>query len=99
MKFKLKSKEGRGEFHGFILNAVDLDDAANKLYKLKGIAEYPTLDDYTIEEYIETRGKPPIFEKSSIRQFREDDSVWDKIPGNKSKFIRAAIREKLRVES
>jgi len=96
MKFKLKSKTGRGEFHNFILDATDLDDAANKLYELRGITEYPTLDDYTLTEYHETRGKKPLFKKSRVipsTRIEEDD--WNLIPGNKAEYLRKAISEKL----
>lgn len=97
MKFKMKSKEGRGEFHNFILEAYDLDDAANKLYEMKGANEYPTLDDYTLTEYHETRGKKPLFKKSRvIPSTRIEEEDWNLIPGNKAAYLRSAISEKLK---
>lgn len=44
-------------------------------------------------------GRKPIFEESFVMRTRIESSVYDKIPGKKAPFVRAAINEKMARET
>lgn len=87
----MTSKTGSGKYHGFVIEGTTLDDIANKIKEMDDIE----MSEYDFEKVDKGPGRPPVFNKSLPRSIRIPETLWDKIPGNRPKYICQAIEKSL----